>query len=114
MTFLKNHRGDIAAMDFFTVPTVKFQLLYVFFVISHARRRILHFACTLNPTTGWVFAAPLHLEESGVTAAVPHFGTKFRDGKGASEMAPERPFLASCRCFSAPRHPHFDRHDEKE
>jgi len=53
-TFLKNHRDGIAAMDFFTVPTVKFQLLYVFFIISHARRRIIHFACTLNPTAEWV------------------------------------------------------------
>ena len=41
MTFLRNHRGLIAAMDFFVVPTVHFRLLYVWFAIDHGRR-----ACT--------------------------------------------------------------------
>src|SRR5216683_3344505 len=46
LAFLKNHREAIAAMDFFTVPTVTFRLLYCFFVTSHERRRILHFNVT--------------------------------------------------------------------
>ena len=41
LTFLRNHREAIAAMDFFTVPTVTFSVLYCFFVISHDRRHIL-------------------------------------------------------------------------
>src|SRR6266852_4194890 len=41
--FLQNHREAIAAMDFFTVPTFTFGVLYCFFVIGHDRRRILHF-----------------------------------------------------------------------
>src|ERR1022692_1749602 len=41
LSFLRNHREAIAAMDFFTVPTVTFGLLYCLFVISHDRRRIL-------------------------------------------------------------------------
>ena len=40
LTFLRNHREAIAAMDFFAVPTVTFSVLYCFFVISHDRRRI--------------------------------------------------------------------------
>ena len=40
--FLGNHREAIAAMDFFTVPTLAFGVLYCFFVIAHDRRRILH------------------------------------------------------------------------
>jgi hypothetical protein len=40
--FLANHRETIAAMDFFTVPTLTFEVLYCFFVIAHDRRRILH------------------------------------------------------------------------
>lgn len=44
-TFLRNHREAIAAMDFFTVATITFNLLYCFFVIDHSRRRILHFKC---------------------------------------------------------------------
>jgi transposase InsO family protein len=53
-TFLSNHREAIAAMDFFTVPTMTFGLLYCFFVIGHDRRRILHFNVTKHPTSAWV------------------------------------------------------------
>src|SRR5712692_4715547 len=51
---LHNHREAIAAMDFFTVPTATFRVLYCFFVIAHARRRILHFNATPYPTSSWV------------------------------------------------------------
>lgn len=54
LTFLRNHRELIAAMDFFTVPTFTFGVLYCFFVISHERRRILHFNVTRHPTSIWV------------------------------------------------------------
>lgn len=54
LAFLNNHREVIAAIDFFTVPTLKFQTLYCFFVIEHGRRRILHFNCTAHPTGDWI------------------------------------------------------------
>src|ERR1022692_4010952 len=54
MTFLSNHREAIAAMDFITVPTLTFGVLYCFFVIAHDRRRILHFNVTRHPTSAWV------------------------------------------------------------
>ena len=54
LTFLRNHRAALAAMDFFTVPTFTFGVLYCFFVIAHDRRRILHFNVTRNPTSSWV------------------------------------------------------------
>ena len=44
----------IAAFDFFTVPTLTFQVLYCFFVIEHGRRKILHFNVTRHPTAEWV------------------------------------------------------------
>jgi putative transposase len=53
-TFLNNHRETMAAMDFFTVPTLTFGVLYCFFVIAHDRRRILDFNVTRYPTTPWV------------------------------------------------------------
>jgi len=43
LTFLRNHREAIAAMDFFTVPTLRFGVLYCFFVNGHDRRKILRF-----------------------------------------------------------------------
>jgi len=52
--FLQNHRELIAAMDFFTVATVTFRVLYCFFVIEHGRRRILHFNVTEHPTGLWI------------------------------------------------------------
>jgi hypothetical protein len=54
LTFLRNHREAIAAMDFFTVPTLTFGVLYCFFVIGHDRRKILHFNVTRNPNAFWV------------------------------------------------------------
>jgi transposase InsO family protein len=52
--FLANHREAIVAMDFFTVPTLSFKLLYGFFVIEHSRGRILHFNVTTHPSSQWV------------------------------------------------------------
>jgi putative transposase len=52
--FLRNHREVIAAMDFFTVPTVTFNLLYCFFIIGHDRRQIVHFNVTRHPTSSWI------------------------------------------------------------
>ena len=54
LAFLQNHREVIAAFDFFTVPTLTFQLLYCFFVIEHGRRSILHCNVTQHPTADWV------------------------------------------------------------
>jgi hypothetical protein len=51
--FLRNHKDAIAAMDFFTVPTISLKVLYVWFVIEHGRRRVLHFNATFNPTAVW-------------------------------------------------------------
>jgi transposase InsO family protein len=54
LVFLRNHRDAIAAMDFFTVPTLTFGVLYCFFVIDHDRRKILHLNVTQNPSAPWV------------------------------------------------------------
>jgi putative transposase len=52
--FLSNHREAIAAMDFFTVPTLTLGVLYCFFVIAHGRRRIIHLNVTRHPSSAWV------------------------------------------------------------
>ena len=54
LTFLRNHREAIAAMDFFTVPTLTFGVLYCFFVIGHDRRKILCCNVTRNPNALWI------------------------------------------------------------
>jgi transposase InsO family protein len=54
MTFLRNHKDVIAAMDFFVIPTVGFRLLTIWFIIDHGRRRIVHFKVTTKPSEQWV------------------------------------------------------------
>jgi hypothetical protein len=54
LAFLRNHREAIAAMDFFSVPTITLGVLYCLFVISHDRRRILHCNVTRHPTSLWI------------------------------------------------------------
>jgi putative transposase len=51
--FLKNHAKDLIAVDFFIVPTATFRILFVLVVLSHARRRLVHFNVTEHPTAGW-------------------------------------------------------------
>ena len=52
-TFLDNHADCIAGIDFFTVPSATFRILYVFVVLSHDRRHIVHFNVTAHPTARW-------------------------------------------------------------
>jgi transposase InsO family protein len=52
-TFLENHVPDIAAIDFFVVPTARFRLLYCFIILRHDRRRVVHFNVTAYPTARW-------------------------------------------------------------
>ena len=52
-TFLNNHVGDVAAIDFFTVPTVSFRVLFCFIVLRHERRKVVHFNVTAHPSAQW-------------------------------------------------------------
>src|SRR5258705_394384 len=52
-TFLQNHVADLVSVDFFVVPTATFRILYVFVVLLHHRRRVVHFNVTDSPTAAW-------------------------------------------------------------
>jgi putative transposase len=52
-TFLDNHIGSLVSVDFFTVPTVLFKVLFVFVALSHDRRRVVHVNVTDAPTAQW-------------------------------------------------------------
>src|SRR5262249_18820139 len=41
------------SIDFFTVPTIRFQVLYVLLVLVHDRRRVVHYNVTAHPTAEW-------------------------------------------------------------
>lgn len=78
LAFLQNHREMLVACDFFTVPTVAFQLPSCFFVIEHGRRRILHFNVTRHPTAEWVLQ---QLREAFPQAAPYRYVILDRDSK---------------------------------
>ena len=52
-TFLHNHVGEMLSIDFFTVPTISMRVLFVFIVLEHRRREVLHFNVTEHPTAAW-------------------------------------------------------------
>jgi len=52
-TFVRNHAQAIVACDFCVVVTATFRLLYVFVLMEHATRRILHINVTVHPTASW-------------------------------------------------------------
>src|SRR6266481_3842580 len=83
LAFLRNHREAIAAMDFFTVPTVRFSVLYCIFVINHDRRRILHFNVTKHPASLWIVQ---QLREAFPFESAPRFLIFDRDGKYGVEV----------------------------
>jgi transposase InsO family protein len=53
-TFLKNHARDIVAADMFVVPTIRFQVLYIFIILGLERRRLVFANVTANPTAEWL------------------------------------------------------------
>jgi hypothetical protein len=92
-TFLENHFPTMVSVDFFMVPTIGFQVLYVFLVLAHDRRRILHFAVTAHPTAEWT-AQPLR--EAFPWDRAPRFLLPDRDrifGSGFTEQVEE---LGTC------------------
>jgi hypothetical protein len=52
-TFLDQHVKDLGSIDFFVVPTAIFKVLFVFLVLAHDRRRIIHFNVTEHPMAQW-------------------------------------------------------------
>jgi hypothetical protein len=52
-TFLHNHIGQMVSIDFFAVPTITMRVLFVFIVLEHRRRQVLHFNVTEHPTAAW-------------------------------------------------------------
>jgi putative transposase len=77
-TFLNNHMPETAACDFFVVPAATFRLLICFLVLSHDRRRIIHFNVTTNPSAEWT--AQQIVEAFPGDGPVPKYLIRDRDG----------------------------------
>jgi len=110
LSFLRNHLNCSWAVDFCTVNTLGFQVLYVFLVFDHARREALHFAITPNPTMEWVIQ---QLREATPFGEQPRY--LFRDNDGIYGYG-VRAFLISCgilevrTAYQSPwQNPHVER-----
>jgi len=75
--FLDNHVKDLVAIDFFTVPTATFGVLFGFLVIAHDWRRVLHFNVTANPSAQWTAR---QLVQAFPEERAPRFLVRDRDG----------------------------------
>jgi transposase InsO family protein len=75
--FLNNHVRDIVAIDFFTVPTATFRVLFTFVVLRHDRRQVAHFNVTAHPTAEWTAQ---QIVEAFPFDKVPRFLIRHRDG----------------------------------
>ena len=77
LTFLRNHVGQLVSIDFFTVATIRLRVLYVFIVLAHDRRRVIHFNITEHPTAVW---AAQQIIEAFPEDRAPRFMIRDRDG----------------------------------
>ena len=101
-TFLENHAKDLVAIDFFTVPTATFRVLFVLVILSHDRRRILHFNATEHPTVTWT--ARQLLEVCGMDDA-PRYLLRDRDAIYGNTFRRQVTGLGIEEILTAPRSP---------
>src|SRR6202011_2795022 len=101
-TFLESHVKTMVSVDFFTVPTIRFQVLYVFLVLAHERRRILHFGVTAHPTAEWTAQ---QLREAFPWDSVPVYLLRDRDRIFDVELRKQVEDLGIEEMLSAPRSP---------
>jgi transposase InsO family protein len=101
-TFLENHVKTLASVDFFTVPTVRFQVLYVFLVLAHDRRRIVHFNVTSHPTAEWTAQ---QLREAFPFDEVSQYLLRDRDRIFGAEFSQQVADLGTEEVLGAPRSP---------
>jgi hypothetical protein len=90
LPFLRNHLDVSWAIDFFTVTTINFTTLYVFLVLDHGRRKVVHVAITRHPFMNWVIQ---QLREAMPFGLQPKYLFRDNDGIYGSGV---RAFLDSC------------------
>src|SRR2546421_7046648 len=97
-----NHAQQLVSIDFFTVPTIRFQVLYVFLVLAHDRRRILHFNVTAHPTADWTGQ---QLREAFPFAQLPRYLLRDHDAIFGDDFREHVRDMGICEVLSAPRSP---------
>ena len=100
--FLNNHVSQLASADFFSVHTVSFQILFVFIVLTHDRRRIIHFNVTAHPTAQ---STAQQMLEAFPFDTAPKYLLRDRDGIYGQEFRQQVAAMNMREVLSAPRSP---------
>ena len=101
-TFLQNHAKELVAIDFFAVPTATFRVLYVFLVLAHERRRVLHFNITDSPSAAWTAR---QLLEAFPFSSPPRYLLRDRDAIFGADFVNRVQSLGLEQKLIAPRSP---------
>ena len=101
-TFLDNHVQSLVSVDFFTVPTIRFHVLYVFLVLAHDRRRVVHFNVTAHPTAEWTAQ---QLREAFPFDQIPRYLLRDRDKIFGDTFRAQVKDMKIKEVLSAPRSP---------
>ncbi len=101
-TFLNNHVRDLVSVDFFTVPTLSFRVLFVFVVLAHHRRRHVHFNVTANPTAAWTAQ---QIVEAFPWDTAPRYLLRDRDSVYAEDFRQRVEEMGIHEVLTAPRSP---------
>jgi transposase InsO family protein len=101
-SFLNNHVLDLVSVDFFTVPTATFRVLFVFVVLAHDRRRVVHFNVTEHPSAEWTAQ---QIVDAFPWDSAPRYLLRDRDGIFGSYFARRVAGLGIKQVLSAPRSP---------
>ena len=101
-TFLHNHLGQLVSIDFFTVPTVAMKVMFVFIVLEHRRREVLHFNVTEHPTAAWTSQ---QIVEAFADRDAPRYLIRDRDGVYGNEVRLRIASLHMEEVLTAPQSP---------
>jgi len=96
-TFLDNHVRDIVSVDFFTVPTATFRILFCFIVLRHHRRMVAYFNITAHPTAEWAAQQTI---EAFPRDTAPRFLIRDRDGIYVTRSSSASEIWESKKCLS--------------
>ena len=101
-TFLDNHLKSMVSVDFFAVPTIRFEIMYVFLVLAHERRQIVHFAVTAHPTAEWTAQ---QMREAFPWDTAPRYLLRDRDRIFGKDFVDQVKAMGIKQVLSAPRSP---------
>jgi putative transposase len=101
-TFLENHVKSMVSVDFFTVPTIRFEVLSVFLVLAHGRRRILQFGITAHPTAEWTVQ---QLRNAFPWESAPRYLLRGRDRIFSEDLVEQVKAMGIKQVLSGPRSP---------